>query len=158
MHPIIDKDKVQVTMGFRVPYPNTTFFQSRSLAGKPHRGVDFAPLPGYVPFKFIIVAPVDGSIIFCGRHSQYGNMIALLGNDGENSYIHFMAHLECIRKGLANGQRLAKGEIIGLMGSTGTSTAKHLHYQTEILCDEGPQTHFWTPGCWKYINPKPFLT
>ena len=158
MHPIIEKDKVCVSLGFRRPYPNTAFFRQRGLAGKPHRGTDLAPIEGEENREFILIAPVRGEIVFAGEHSQYGWMVAIESVENGVHYLHFLAHLKRIRKTLKKGGTVRKGELLGLMGSSGTSTAKHLHYQVEVKRKYGKQSHWWVEGSWEYINPKPYLT
>lgn len=157
MNPV-DRLKTHITLGYRQPYPNMPFFQSRGLAGKPHRGVDQAPLPQFVNEPIFVVAPVAGELVFAQYHNQYGFMVALINIDQGTEYLHFLAHNERIRKGIAKGLKVQKGEILALMGSTGTSTAKHLHYQVEVKLEEGQQSHWWVPGSWRIINPKPFMT
>ncbi len=85
-----------------------------------HEGIDFTAAVG-TP----IYATGDGVIALAEYNSGgYGNEIII--NHGF-SYETRYAHLSKIK--VKNGQRVKRGEIIGLMGNTGKSTAPHLHYE-----------------------------
>ena len=85
-----------------------------------HEGIDFTAAVG-TP----IYATGDGVISVAEYNSGgYGNKIII--NHGY-SYETVYAHLSKIK--VKVGQRVKRGEIIGLMGNTGKSTAPHLHYE-----------------------------
>jgi murein DD-endopeptidase MepM/ murein hydrolase activator NlpD len=85
-----------------------------------HEGIDFAAAVG-TP----IYATGDGVVSEAEYNSGgYGNKIII--NHGY-SYETVYAHLSKIK--VKKGQRVKRGEIIGLMGNTGKSTAPHLHYE-----------------------------
>jgi len=85
-----------------------------------HEGIDFTAAVG-TP----IYATGDGVISEAEYNSGgYGNKITI--NHGF-SYETVYAHLSKIK--VKKGQRIKRGEIIGLMGNTGKSTAPHLHYE-----------------------------
>ncbi len=85
-----------------------------------HEGIDFTAAVG-TP----IYATGDGIVSEAERNSGgYGNKIII--NHGY-SYETVYAHLSKIK--VKVGQRVKRGEIIGLMGNTGKSTAPHLHYE-----------------------------
>ncbi len=85
-----------------------------------HEGIDFAAAVG-TP----IYATGDGIVSEAEYNSGgYGNKIII--NHGY-SYETVYAHLSKIK--VRVGQRIKRGEIIGLMGNTGKSTAPHLHYE-----------------------------
>ena len=46
------------------------------------------------------------------------------------------AHLSAVPEDLAQGQRVAAGDVIGRVGATGTATGPNLHY--EVLVDGRP--------------------
>lgn len=57
----------------------------------------------------------------------YGNYVKIEGSTG---YISLYAHLQSIEDSIkAPGTSIQKGTAIGIMGSTGNSTASHLHYE-----------------------------
>jgi len=85
-----------------------------------HYGVDFSSTKGSPVF-----ATGDG-VIKKIRHSRrgYGNSIEI---DQGYGYKTFYAHLSKIL--VKRGQKVKRGETIGLVGNTGKSTAPHLHYE-----------------------------
>ncbi|WP_085811118.1 M23 family metallopeptidase [Sphingomonas sp. TZW2008] len=99
-----------------------------------HAGVD---IPG--PTGTPIYATADGIISHAERQGGYGNMVEI--NHGKGIATRY-GHLSKIIV-TANG-RVRRGQIIGLMGSTGRSTGPHLHYEVRI---DGHA-----------VNPVPFLT
>jgi len=84
-----------------------------------HLGIDIANSVGTN-----IYAADGGKVIFTGYHRTYGYMIEI---DHENGYVTRYAHLSRIL--VSTGNRVYKGEIIGKMGSTGSSTGSHLHFE-----------------------------
>lgn len=89
---------------------------------KMHQGVDIAS-PRGTPVK----APAAGKVIFAGSHSGYGSMIALDHGYGVSTVF---AHLSKI--GVKKGQTIDRGEVIGNVGSTGSTTGPHLHYEVQV--------------------------
>jgi len=87
-----------------------------------HNGQDLAGPPG-TP----ILATGDGTVIFAGRQSGFGNMIKIRHAFG---YETLYAHLNRIN--VKTGQSVSRGDVIGGMGSTGRSTGTHLHYEIRI--------------------------
>ncbi|MBB5715805.1 M23 family metallopeptidase [Sphingomonas aerophila] len=99
-----------------------------------HAGVD---IPG--PVGTPIYATADGMISNADRRGGYGNMVEI--NHGKGIATRY-GHLSKIL--VADGQRVTRGQLIALMGSTGRSTGPHLHYEVRI---DGHA-----------VNPIPFLT
>lgn len=99
-----------------------------------HAGVD---IPG--PIGTPIYATADGVVSWAGRRGGYGNLIEI--NHGKGIATRY-GHLSRIV--VADNTRVHRGQLIGLMGSTGRSTGPHLHYEVRI------DDHA--------VNPVPFLT
>jgi murein DD-endopeptidase MepM/ murein hydrolase activator NlpD len=98
-----------------------------------HAGVD---IPG--PMGTPIYATADGVIGRAGRFGGYGNLITVNHGKGiETRYGHLSKIL------VAPNTRVRRGQLIGLMGSTGRSTGSHLHYEVRI---DGAA-----------VNPMPFM-
>ncbi|WP_337169950.1 M23 family metallopeptidase [Gemmatimonas aurantiaca] len=57
--------------------------------------------------------------------------IVIYAYDPEEQFVYYYAHLERYRRGLAVGDRVAKGSVIGYVGTTGNApkNAPHLHFQ-----------------------------
>lgn len=86
-----------------------------------HRGLDFA-----APTGTPVLAAGDGVVEFVGRDRGYGNHVRIRHNA---AYATAYAHLSRFAKGLARGDRVRQGQVIGRVGSTGLSTGPHLHYE-----------------------------
>lgn len=93
-----------------------------------HNGVDFAAEEGAG-----VHAMRPGRVSFVGRRGGYGLMVEIAhGRDIRTIY----AHLSSVKEPLEAGQRIETGDRIGRVGSTGTSTGPHLHY--EVIVDDRP--------------------
>jgi murein DD-endopeptidase MepM/ murein hydrolase activator NlpD len=88
-----------------------------------HPGIDFAGQMGDP-----IVAVAAGVVVFCGEHQGYGRMVEI---DHGGGYSTRYAHQEMML--VALGDVVKKGQVIGLIGSTGRSTGPHVHF--EVLKD-----------------------
>ncbi|MEX1234837.1 MAG: peptidoglycan DD-metalloendopeptidase family protein [Roseovarius sp.] len=93
-----------------------------------HSGVDFAAELGAT-----VHATQAGRISFMGQKSGYGLMVEI---DHAQDIKTIYAHLSAVNETLQVGQRIPAGQKIGDVGSTGTSTAPHLHY--EVLVEGSP--------------------
>lgn len=87
-----------------------------------HAGLDFAADMGTQVF-----ATADGKVNFSGKKSGYGNCIEI---DHGYNYKTRYAHLSKII--VPEGKEVKRGELIGLVGSTGKSTGPHLHYEVHF--------------------------
>lgn len=94
-----------------------------------HPGVDFAAARGTEVF-----ATANGRIVTVSKttlQAGYGNYIDV---DHGHGFVTRYAHLEEIK--VQRGQNVSKGTAIGTVGSSGGSTAPHLHY--EVIRDGEP--------------------
>lgn len=89
--------------------------------GGAHMGVDMAA-PSGTPIR----APTSLKITFVGNSNDgsTGNQVTATATDGTEYSFRFMHMLS---QSVTNGQEVAKGDEIGLVGSTGDSTGPHLH-------------------------------
>lgn len=87
-----------------------------------HAGLDFAG-----PVMTPIYSTAPGIVSFTGVRTGYGNTIEI---DHGGGFKTRYAHLASI--GVVVGQRVALGQRIGGMGSTGRSTGPHLHYEVWV--------------------------
>ena len=74
-----------------------------------------------------VQAAADGKVIIAGRQRGYGNVIYLDHGAGLSTRY---GHLSQIN--VTVGQTITRGQVIGLVGSTGRSTGPHLHYEVRI--------------------------
>ena len=87
---------------------------------KMHTGMDFSAKSG-TP----IYATGDGKISKVTRSRRgYGNHVII---DHGYGYKTLYAHMQ--KYAVKKGQKVKRGEVIGYVGSTGTSVAPHLHYE-----------------------------
>ncbi len=86
-----------------------------------HTGTDWA-----APRGTPIIATGNGIVERAGWASGYGNQTIIRHTNGyESSYNHQSA----IANGVREGARITQGQVIGYVGSTGSSTGSHLHYE-----------------------------
>jgi murein DD-endopeptidase MepM/ murein hydrolase activator NlpD len=86
---------------------------------RPHKGLDFKADRG-TP----IYATGDGTIIEAYYSDSYGNVVFVdHGFDFETRYAHMLRFI--VRK----GEKVKRGQVVGYVGSTGTSGGDHLHYE-----------------------------
>lgn len=93
-----------------------------------HEGLDLLARTG-TP----VHAAADGTVIAAGPNGGYGNWIRL-AHDGRLTTVY--GHLSAFAYGIEKGVTVRRGDIIGLVGSTGRSTGAHLHF--ELLVDARP--------------------
>lgn len=84
-----------------------------------HAGLDISTRTGSP-----IVAPAAGVITFVGHEGGYGKMLVVNHGHGlVTRYGHLKKYL------VKTGQKVKRGERLGLVGSTGRSSGPHLHYE-----------------------------
>lgn len=122
------KTGVEFTSGFGVR--SDPFYHGAAM----HPGIDLAGSYGSP-----IYATADGTVLRSGWNSGgYGNLVEIDHGRGITTrYGHLSAIL------VRPGDRIARGQLIGRMGSTGRSTGNHLHYEVRI---DG-----------RAVNPIPFM-
>lgn len=91
-----------------------------------HDGWDFAMLPPEA-----VLAAAEGEVVFAGSSDDGCGIAQAVILDHGNGYRTLYWHLT--RPTVERGQRVARGEVIGIVGSTGCSTGPHLHFQVQYL-------------------------
>ena len=86
-----------------------------------HKGIDFV-----APKGTPILAAGNGIIEKSGRAGSFGNLIRI---KHKNGYHSLYAHLNGFAKGIKKGVKVKQGQLIGYLGNTGLSQARHLHYE-----------------------------
>ncbi len=84
-----------------------------------HNGVDFAGKEGAD-----VVTVAAGVVVFAGDRNGYGEMVEV--NHGNGFSTRYGHHKELLVK---VGDIVKKGQIVGLMGSSGRSTGPHVHFE-----------------------------
>ena len=91
---------------------------------KMHKGTDFA-----APVGTPIYASGDATVEFSGPKGPNGNFVKLRHDNGwETLYLH----MNRIWPAVTAGVRVAQGQQIGEVGTTGRSTGPHLHYEVHV--------------------------
>ena len=101
--------------------------------GAMHTGVDLTASNG-TPVR----ATADGVVAFAEWSGRYGQLVVVDHGNGMQTYYAHLSRFEVI-----SGQEIRRGDIVGKSGSTGRTTAPHLHYEVRIG---------GTP-----VNPYPYL-
>lgn len=104
--------------GFSHPVPGA--LRTQGIHG--YNGVDLAAGAGAG-----ILAAATGEVIVAkssGWNGGYGNYIVIKHGNGTQT---LYAHLASVSVGV--GQRVAAGEVVGVIGNTGRSTGVHLHFE-----------------------------
>ena len=86
-----------------------------------HPGIDIDNLGGGP-----IYAADSGTVTVSGWPDNYGYGNRVVVDHG-NGFTTLYAHLSAVY--VSSGQKVAKGDVIGAMGSTGRSTGTHLHIE-----------------------------
>jgi murein DD-endopeptidase MepM/ murein hydrolase activator NlpD len=87
-----------------------------------HLGVDISALYGAQ-----IHAPAEGVVIYARNMAAYGNLLIIdHGNGMTTRFGHLSRFIATV------GQKVKKNEVIGLVGTTGRTTAPHLHYEVRV--------------------------
>ena len=124
---VMPADSGEITSGFG--YRADPF----TGGGAFHPGLDFRGA-----FGAPIHAAADGTVSFVGQIRGYGNVVEVShGNGLLTRYAHMSKTMAKV------GQRVAAGDVIGAIGSTGRSTGPHLHFEVRINGS--------------VVNPRPFL-
>ena len=85
-----------------------------------HEGVDIA-----APRGTSVFAAAEGSVLRTGFDAEgYGRFVEIRHPNGMSTLYGHLSRLD-----VASGDRLLKGQRIGLVGSTGRSTGPHLHFE-----------------------------
>ncbi|MFW6219953.1 MAG: M23 family metallopeptidase [bacterium] len=117
IQPLSNNDLRRTSSGFG--YRIHPIYHVRKL----HKGMDFV-----APEGTPIYATGDG-IVEISSKSYYGYGKYIKINHGYG-YETAYAHLSELK--VKRGQRVKRGEVIGLLGNTGLSTGPHLHYEVHV--------------------------
>ena len=87
-----------------------------------HLGLDISAL-----YNAQVHAPADGKVIYAQRMAAYGNLLIIDHGDGLTTRYGHLARFT-----VKVGQKVKKGDIVALVGTTGRTTAPHLHYEVRV--------------------------
>ncbi len=89
-----------------------------------HQGTDFA-----APIGTPVMASGAGTVEYSGWKGGYGKFISIRHSA---VYQTNYAHLQDYAKSMRRGAKVQQGQVIGYLGSTGSSTGPHLHYEVVV--------------------------
>lgn len=134
-------------------------FGWRTLWGEKdyHTGIDIVgPKSGDIAGDNIYAA-ADGTVLISKYNSSYGNYIVI---DHGNTISTCYAHLS--KRKVNAGDKVKRGQVIGTVGTTGSSSGYHLHFEvrvngvkTDPLHKNGSKTESWMVINYngKYVDP-----
>ena len=104
----------------------TSLFGSRihPITGKAnnHTGIDIP-----APAGTAILASKSGVVITSTRNRSYGNYVVVGHSDGTST---LYAHMSS--RSVSQGQTVKQGQVVGRVGTTGSSTGNHLHFEVRV--------------------------
>lgn len=128
IQPVSNKDLTRVASGFG--YRIDPVYHTRRF----HEGMDFT-----APTGTDVYATANGIVSSAGWEQGYGNCIKI---DHGYGYETLYGHLSAFT--VHAGKTVKRGEIIGLVGSTGKSTGPHLHYEVHYKGEVmNPQNYYF---------------
>ena len=123
-----------------------TFDDARGDGSRTHEALDIM-----APRGTPVLAAIDGSIEKLFTSDAGG--LTIYQFDPQREHAYYYAHLDRYADGLAEGQAVRRGEVIGYVGSSGNASddAPHLHFAIFKL---GPEKRWWQGEA---IDPYPLL-
>ncbi|MCW3804221.1 M23 family metallopeptidase [Plebeiibacterium marinum] len=126
--PISNKDLKRTASGWG--YRIHPIYKTRKF----HSGMDFT-----APTGTDIYATGDGKVSKITREKTgYGNRIEI---DHGFGFKTLYAHMDAFN--VKKGQKVKRGDVIGFVGNTGTSTAPHLHYEVHVKDKKVNPSHYY---------------
>lgn len=109
----VDHPARLVTSGFGMRH------SSGGAGGRMHNGVDMT-----VPMNTPVVVTANGLVSFSGTMRGYGDIIIV-----DHANLHQTAYAHLNKRKVDVGERVKRGQVIGLSGQSGNATAPHVHYE-----------------------------
>jgi len=131
--------------GVRPAQITDTFDDARS-EGRVHDAIDIM-----APRGTPVIAAAAGTVEKIFESERGGHTVYVRRDGGE--WVDYYAHLDSYAPGLTEGQKIAQGQAIGTVGSTGDASADgpHLHFAVNSMA---PGESWWQG---KPVNPYPLL-
>lgn len=127
--PVANKDLTRVASGFG--YRIHPILKIRKM----HTGMDFTAITGTD-----IYSTGDGVVeLVANKRGGYGKHVIVNHGYGYKTLYGHMSQFN-VRK----GQKVKRGDILGLVGNTGRSTGPHLHYEVIYSGNKINPVHFYT--------------
>ena len=122
-----------------------TFDEGRD-EGRVHRALDIL-----APRGTPVLAADDGRVLRVRPNALGGNTI--YATDPSGRVVYYYAHLDAYQPGLSEGATIARGDVLGTVGTTGNAPkdTPHLHFQVMRMPSDGK---YWDGEA---INPYPLF-
>ena len=122
-------------------------FRAPRGRGRIHGAVDIP-----APRGTAVLSANDGYVLRLHRTRKGG--LTIYATDTSEHFVYYYAHLDAYGRGLANGGRLVRGQVIGFVGTSGNAHRRepHLHFQVLVRRKDGRS---WDGNA---IDPRPFFT
>lgn len=80
-----------------------------------------------------ILSVKNGEVTWAGKQNGYGNCVEIKHTNEENEVFYtFYAHMRDNSICVVKSQKVEKGQVIGVQGTTGNSTGEHLHFEIRL--------------------------
>jgi murein DD-endopeptidase MepM/ murein hydrolase activator NlpD len=131
--------------GIAVSQLRDTFDEGRDQ-GRVHRALDIL-----APRGTPVLAADDGRVLRVRPNALGGNTV--YASDPGGRVVYYYAHLDAYQTGLAEGAVIARGDVLGTVGTTGNAPkdTPHLHFQVMSMPSDGK---YWDGDA---INPYPLF-
>jgi murein DD-endopeptidase MepM/ murein hydrolase activator NlpD len=98
------------------------------------------------------VVSADDGLVIAVRENRLGGRV-VYAVDPDRRFVYYYAHLDTHRRSLSAGTTVARGEMLGTVGTTGNAVggAPHLHFQVMVF----PSSGRWWDG--EPIDARPYL-
>jgi len=121
-----------------------TFDQPRDGGTRRHAALDIR-----APYGTPVLSADDGAVLAVRDNRLGGRTIYVTDPDGR--FVYYYAHLAMRSPGLHPGTSVARGDVLGRVGTSGNAEVPHLHFQVMVR----PRDGRWWDG--RPIDPRPFL-
>ncbi|MFL5616914.1 MAG: M23 family metallopeptidase [Gemmatimonadaceae bacterium] len=131
--------------GVAVSQLSDTFDEGRE-GGRVHRALDIL-----APRGTPVLAADDGRLLRVRPNALGGNTV--YATDPQGRVVYYYAHLDAYQPGLVEGATIARGDVLGTVGTTGNAPkdTPHLHFQVMRMPPDG---RYWDGDA---INPYPLF-
>jgi len=138
--------------GLRLPVAGVVASQLRDTfdegrdEGRVHRALDIL-----APRGTPVIAADDGRVLRVRQNALGGNTV--YATDPQGRVVYYYAHLDAYQPGLTEGATIARGDVLGTVGTTGNAPkdTPHLHFQVMRMPADG---RYWDGEA---INPYPLF-
>lgn len=137
-------------VGIIIPVANTPLGALADTWGHPrgegrtHQGIDIM-----APMGAPVLAAVDGRLVKFFDSERGG--ITIYQFDERERFVYYYAHLNGRAAGVAEGDVVQQGAVIGYVGMSGNAPVPHLHFEIQRL---DARKRWWEA---ESIDPYPFL-